>query len=145
VKAARYYGQGDIRVDDIPQPTPGPGQVQVAVDWCGICGSDLHEFLEGPIFIPPKGAPHPITGAELPAVVMGHEFAGVVSDVGAGVTGISEGDRVAVEPYYVCGECSACAAGRARASARRSVDWVTIHSSCHASGRVRTKAVIRSW
>jgi len=86
VKAARYYGQGDIRVDDIPEPTPGPGQVQVAVDWCGICGSDLHEFLEGPIFIPPQGSPHPITGAELPAVVMGHEFAGVVSGVGAGVS-----------------------------------------------------------
>jgi len=112
VKAARYYGQGDIRVDDIPEPTPGPGQVQVAVDWCGICGSDLHEFLEGPIFIPPQGSPHPITGAELPAVVMGHEFAGVVSGVGADVTGVTEGDRVAVEPYYVCGECSACAAGR---------------------------------
>jgi (R,R)-butanediol dehydrogenase/meso-butanediol dehydrogenase/diacetyl reductase len=86
--------------------------VQIAVDWCGICGSDLHEFLEGPIFIPPKGSPHPITGAELPAVVMGHEFAGVVSGVGAEVTGVSEGDRVAVEPYYVCGECSACTAGR---------------------------------
>ena len=43
---------------------------------------------------------------------MGHEFAGVVSGVGAGVTGVTEGDRVAVEPYYVCGECSACAAGR---------------------------------
>ena len=112
MKAARYYGQGDIRIDDIPEPTPGPGQVQIAVDWCGICGSDLHEFLEGPIFIPPKGSPHPITGAELPAVVMGHEFAGVVSGVGADVTGVSEGDRVAVEPYYVCGECSACTAGR---------------------------------
>ena len=105
MKAARYYGQGDIRIDDIPEPTPGPGQVQIAVDWCGICGSDLHEFLESPIFIPPKGSPHPLTGAELPAVVMGHEFAGVVSGVGAGVTGVSEGDRVAVEPYYVCGEC----------------------------------------
>ena len=111
MKAARYYGQGDIRIDDVPEPTPGPGQVQVAVDWCGICGSDLHEFLEGPIFIPPKGSPHPITGAEIP-IVMGHEFAGVVSGVGAGVSGIAEGDRVAVEPYYVCGECAACAAGR---------------------------------
>jgi (R,R)-butanediol dehydrogenase/meso-butanediol dehydrogenase/diacetyl reductase len=83
----------------------------VSVDWCGICGTDLHEFLEGPIFIPQKGAPHPITGAELP-VVMGHEFAGVVSAVGAGVTEVREGDRVAVEPYYVCGECVACAEGR---------------------------------
>ena len=83
----------------------------MAVDWCGICGTDLHEYLEGPIFIPPKGCPHPITGAELP-VVMGHEFAGVVSAVGSGVTNVREGDKVAVEPYYVCGECAACAAGR---------------------------------
>ena len=111
MKAARFHGPGDIRIDEVPEPTPGPGQVQVAVDWCGICGTDLHEFLEGPIFIPPKGSPHPITGAELP-VVMGHEFAGVVSAVGSEVRGVEEGDRVAVEPYYVCGECVACAAGR---------------------------------
>ena len=111
MKAARFHGPGDIRIDDVPEPTPGPGQVQVAVDWCGICGTDLHEYLEGPIFIPPKGSPHPITGAEVP-VVMGHEFAGVVSAVGAGVTNVREGDKVAVEPYYVCGECAACAAGR---------------------------------
>jgi (R,R)-butanediol dehydrogenase / meso-butanediol dehydrogenase / diacetyl reductase len=111
MKAARFYGPGDIRIDDVPEPTPGPGQVQVDVDWCGICGTDLHEYLEGPIFIPPKGSPHPITGAELP-VVMGHEFAGVVSAVGSGVSSVGEGDRVAIEPYYVCGECVACAAGR---------------------------------
>lgn len=111
MRAARFHGPGDIRIDEVPDPQVGPGQVEVSVDWCGICGTDLHEFLEGPIFIPAKGSPHPITGAEVP-VVMGHEFAGVVSAVGAGVTGVQEGDRVAVEPYYVCGECSACASGR---------------------------------
>jgi len=111
MKAARFHGRGDIRVDDVPDPQVGFGQVEVSVDWCGICGTDLHEFLEGPIFIPRGGAPHPITGAELP-VVMGHEFAGVVSGVGTGVTGVREGDRVAVEPYYVCGECVACTSGR---------------------------------
>jgi (R,R)-butanediol dehydrogenase/meso-butanediol dehydrogenase/diacetyl reductase len=111
MKAARFHGRGDIRIDDVPAPQVGPGQVEVSVDWCGICGTDLHEFLEGPIFIPQKGAPHPITGSELP-VVMGHEFAGVVSAVGSGVADVREGDRVAVEPYYVCGECVACTAGR---------------------------------
>jgi (R,R)-butanediol dehydrogenase/meso-butanediol dehydrogenase/diacetyl reductase len=111
VRAARFHGSRDIRIDDVPDPHVLPGQVEVSVDWCGICGTDLHEFLEGPIFIPRKGEPHPITGAELP-VVMGHEFAGVVSAVGSGVTGVSEGDRVAVEPYWVCGKCSACEAGR---------------------------------
>src|SRR5690606_41958842 len=65
-------------IDDVPDPQVGPGQVEVSVDWCGICGTDLHEFLEGPIFIPAEGSPHPLTGSE-PPVVMGHEFAGVVS------------------------------------------------------------------
>jgi (R,R)-butanediol dehydrogenase/meso-butanediol dehydrogenase/diacetyl reductase len=111
MRAARFHGPGDIRIDDVPDPRVQPGQVEVSVDWCGICGTDLHEFLEGPIFIPPKGAPHPLTGVEMP-VVLGHEFAGVVSAVGSGVTGISEGDRVAVEPYWVCGKCPACEAGR---------------------------------
>ncbi|MHA6794135.1 2,3-butanediol dehydrogenase [Pseudonocardia bannensis] len=111
MKAARFHGRGDIRIDEVPDPQVGPGQVEVAVDWCGICGTDLHEYLEGPIFIPAPGAPHPITGETLP-VVMGHEFAGVVSAVGSGVTGVSEGQRVAVEPYYVCGKCAACQAGR---------------------------------
>src|SRR4249920_723098 len=111
MKAARFHGPGDIRIDDIPEPSVGPGQVKVDVDWCCICGTDLHEYLEGPIFIPPKGSPHPLTGQEMP-VVMGHEFAGVVSEVGSGVTNVKEGDRVAVEPYDVCGECSACAIGR---------------------------------
>lgn len=111
MRAARFHGPGDIRIDDVPEPEVGPGQVEVSVDWCGICGTDLHEYLEGPIFIPAKGAPHPITGGEVP-VVMGHEFAGVVSKLGAGVTGLAEGDRVAVEPYYVCGTCPACAIGR---------------------------------
>lgn len=111
MKAARYHGRGDIRIDEVPEPEVGPRQVKVAVDWCGICGSDLHEFLEGPLFIPAPGNPHPITGETLP-VVMGHEFAGTVAELGSAVTGLNVGDRVAVEPYYVCGTCSACAAGR---------------------------------
>jgi (R,R)-butanediol dehydrogenase/meso-butanediol dehydrogenase/diacetyl reductase len=111
VKAARYHGRGDIRVEDLPEPHAGPGQVQVAVEWCGICGTDLHEYLEGPIFAPTPQAPHPLTGGAVP-ITLGHEFAGVVSEIGEGVTGLSEGDRVVVEPYDVCGTCVACRSGR---------------------------------
>ena len=58
MRAARFHGRGDIRVDEVPEPVTGPGQVMIDVEWCGICGTDLHEFLEGPIFIPSSGAPH---------------------------------------------------------------------------------------
>ncbi|HWN25987.1 MAG TPA: alcohol dehydrogenase catalytic domain-containing protein, partial [Actinomycetospora sp.] len=111
MKAARYHGRGDIRVEDLPEPHAGPGQVQVAVEWCGICGTDLHEYLDGPIFAPTPQAPHPLTGGAVP-ITLGHEFAGVVSEIGEGVTGLSEGDRVVVEPYDVCGTCVACRSGR---------------------------------
>ena len=57
MKAARFYNKGDIRIEDIPEPTVAPGTVGINVAWCGICGTDLHEFMEGPIFIPPCGHP----------------------------------------------------------------------------------------
>ena len=50
MKAARFHGPGDIRIDDVPEPAVRPGTVKVEVEWCGICGTDLHEYLEGPIF-----------------------------------------------------------------------------------------------
>lgn len=111
MKAARYYGQKDIRVEQVAEPTVGPGQVGVRVEWCGICGTDLHEFLEGPIFAPAAGSPHPLTGESVP-VTLGHEFAGVVDEVGDGVTHVAVGDRVVVEPYLTCGTCPPCRAGR---------------------------------
>src|SRR5918992_4546892 len=97
MKAAVYHGREDVRVEDVPEPQVRPGTVKVAVDWCGICGSDLHEFLDGPIFVPTPDNPHPITGETLP-LVMGHEFAGRVVDVGDGVSRVQPGDEVAVEP-----------------------------------------------
>ena len=62
MKAAMYYGNKDIRIEDIPEPTVRPGTVKVKIEWCGICGTDLHEYLDGPIFAPPAGSPHPLTG-----------------------------------------------------------------------------------
>lgn len=111
MKAARFHGRGDIRVDEVPEPQVRPGTVLVEVEWCGICGSDLHEYLEGPIFVPTAEAPHPLTGESMP-VTLGHEFAGVVAEVGAGVDDVRVGDRVVVEPYVVCGRCDACRQGR---------------------------------
>ena len=100
MKAARYYDQRDIRIEDIPEPELKPGTVAIDVAWCGICGTDLHEYLEGPIFIPPKGSPHPISGEEAP-ITMGHEFSGTITALGDGVTDLEVGQNVVVEPYII--------------------------------------------
>ena len=100
MKAARYYDRGDIRIDEIPEPPVAAGEVGIDVAWCGICGSDLHEYAEGPIFVPPAGHPQPLSGESAP-VTLGHEMSGVVSAVGEGVTDLAVGDHVVVEPYII--------------------------------------------
>jgi (R,R)-butanediol dehydrogenase / meso-butanediol dehydrogenase / diacetyl reductase len=110
MKAAVFHGQKDIRLEEVQEPEVGEGNVKVKVDWCGICGTDLHEYLAGPIFIPPVGSPHPITGDTLP-LTLGHEFAGEVVEVGDGSAEVNTGDRVAIEPVFRCGECAACQRG----------------------------------
>jgi (R,R)-butanediol dehydrogenase/meso-butanediol dehydrogenase/diacetyl reductase len=110
MKASLYYGKHDLRVEDIPEPEVRPGTVKVKVEWTGICGTDLHEYEDGPIFCPAPGHPHPITGESVP-VVLGHEMAGTVVEVGEGVTHVAPGDRVAIEPYITCGECEYCVNG----------------------------------
>lgn len=100
MKAARYYDRGDIRIEDIPEPALEPGTVGIDIAYCGICGSDLHEYLEGPIFVPPAGHPHPVSGESAP-LTMGHEMSGVVNALGEGVTDLAVGDRVVVEPYIL--------------------------------------------
>ncbi|QIO22831.1 2,3-butanediol dehydrogenase [Haloarcula sp. JP-L23] len=108
MKAAVYYGPGDVRVEDVPTDDVGPDDVRIDVAWCGICGTDLHEYLGGPIFTPAE--PHPRTGESLP-VTIGHELSGVVSEVGEDVTRLSEGARVVVEPNIPCHDCYYCEEG----------------------------------
>ena len=110
MRAARFHGQKDIRIEDVPEPQLRPGAVKLKVAWCGICGTDLHEYLEGPIFIPSPGHPHPLSHEDAP-VTLGHEFSGTVEAIGEGVTHIAVGDNVVVEPYFVCDECTSCKAG----------------------------------
>jgi len=110
MKAARFHGQKDIRIEEIPEPELRPGTVKLKVAWCGICGTDLHEYLEGPIFISAPGHPHPLSHENAP-VTMGHEFSGTVEEVGEGVTDVEVGENVVVEPYFVCNECAPCKEG----------------------------------
>ncbi len=110
MKALRWYKAGDIRIEDIPEPVVRDDDVKIRVKWCGICGSDLHEYLMGPIFIP-VDRPHPLSGEKAP-VVLGHEFSGEVAEVGKNVTHVKPGDRVVVEPLLACGQCHGCRSGR---------------------------------
>jgi (R,R)-butanediol dehydrogenase/meso-butanediol dehydrogenase/diacetyl reductase len=110
MKAAVWHAQRDIRVVEVGAPPgAGPGEAVIEVALCGICGTDLHEFTDGPQYIPQE--PHPLTGVAAP-VVMGHEFAGTVVEVGPGVTRARVGDRVAVSPIQSCQQCAACVRGQ---------------------------------
>ena len=109
MRALRFHTARDLRIEDVPAPsTPGEGEVLVRVVTCGICGTDLHEYVAGPIVTPVD--PHPLTGARNPQI-LGHEFAGDVVAVGPGVTRVTEGDRVAIMPLAYCGHCAYCRRG----------------------------------
>jgi (R,R)-butanediol dehydrogenase/meso-butanediol dehydrogenase/diacetyl reductase len=109
MRAARFYDKGDIRVEDVEVPTvKARDEVLVEVSWCGICGTDLHEYLVGPIVTPVQ--PHPLTGATLPQT-LGHEFSARVVEAGPDVTDVRVGDRVAIMPAIVCGRCAYCRRG----------------------------------
>lgn len=112
MKALRYYGKDDVRLEDIPVPEMKPGHVRITPAYTGICGSDLHLVVDGPM--PPAPSvdePHPLSGETRP-VTFGHEFSGTVTELADDVDGLSVGDSVVVEPYIVCGECERCQEGR---------------------------------
>jgi (R,R)-butanediol dehydrogenase / meso-butanediol dehydrogenase / diacetyl reductase len=100
MKAAVYHGPRDIRIEEVPEPEPGPGAVLVEVTRNGICGSDLHTYLG-------SGAAH----LHLPGIVLGHEFAGTVRAVGRDVDDLAVGAVVAVAPIEWCGTCAPCREG----------------------------------
>src|SRR5438309_4616322 len=109
MRALRFHAARDLRIEDVPAPAePGGGEVVVRVASCGICGTDLHEYVAGPIVTPTE--PHPLTGARNPQI-LGHEFAGEVVATGADVKAVADGDRVAIMPLAYCGRCAYCRRG----------------------------------
>jgi (R,R)-butanediol dehydrogenase/meso-butanediol dehydrogenase/diacetyl reductase len=109
VRAARFHGKSDIRVEDVDVPAVrADDDVLVEVLFCGICGTDLHEYMVGPIVTPTT--PHPLTGATLPQT-LGHEFSARVVETGSDVSDVAVGDRVAIMPAIVCGRCHYCRRG----------------------------------
>ena len=109
MRALRFHAARDLRIEDVAEPgPPGPTQVTVAPRWCGICGTDLHEYTSGPIVTPSE--PHALTGATLPQI-LGHEFSAEVVAIGSAVNRVEVGDRIAVMPLIYCGRCDYCRRG----------------------------------
>ncbi|RAL59549.1 hypothetical protein DID88_006543 [Monilinia fructigena] len=108
MKAARYYGIGDIRIEDVVEPSCKEGQIKIKPAFVGICGTDLHEYLGGPTLI--SASPHAVTHEQIP-ITMGHEFSGTIIEIGAGVTGFQIGQKVVVQPTIADETCPACKRG----------------------------------
>ncbi len=100
MNAVVFYGKHDVRLEQCAAPHAQAGQVLVQVHACGVCGTDVH------IFNGDKGSTD-----TTPPTILGHEFAGIVTEVGDSVTGFSVGDRVAVDPNILCGSCYYCKNG----------------------------------
>ena len=98
MRAAVFHGAGDIRVEAVPRPRPGPGEALIRVTMTTICGTDVH-ILKGE---------YPVR----PGLVVGHEPVGVIEELGAGVVGYEVGERVLVGAITPCGQCHACLGGK---------------------------------
>jgi L-iditol 2-dehydrogenase len=98
VKALLLSQYKHLEIADLPKPTPGHGEVLISVAACGICGSDVHGY---------DGS----SGRRIPPIVMGHEAAGTIAALGAGVSGFAEGDRVTFDSTIFCGACNNCRRG----------------------------------
>lgn len=97
MKAAVFYEPKHLQLENRPSPKVGPGDVLVQISACGVCGTDLHIF-DGEAKVQPP-------------VIMGHEYAGTIVEVGAQVTGLQAGDHVAIDPNIACGHCLYCRKG----------------------------------
>lgn len=97
MRAAVYRGEHTVVIEEVPVPPVGPAQVLLEISHCGICGSDLHLMMED---------------WGTPGMRGGHEFSGVVVEVGADVQGWAPGDRAVGGPVPGCGECRQCLTGR---------------------------------
>ena len=97
MQANVFHGVDDIRIEEVPRPSPGPGEAVIRVTLTTICGTDLH-ILRGE---------YPVR----PGLIIGHEPVGVIAELGAGVTGYEVGERVLVGAITPCGQCGACLSG----------------------------------
>lgn len=106
MRAARWYARGDIRIDTVHVPSPAPDEALIRVLYCGICGTDLEEFRDGPVTIPTS--PHPVSGHCAP-LTLGHEVVGQVVIAAADGSGPPVGQIVIPDVVVGCGTCWWCA------------------------------------
>lgn len=134
MEALVIHAPGDLRIEDVPTPELGPGQLRVRVRCGGICGSDLHYYQHGGFGTVRVKEP----------MVLGHEVAGMIEAVGAGAGGFAPGERVAISPSRPCGLCRYCQQGlqnhcldmRYYGSAMRTP---------HVQGAFRQEIVVEHW
>lgn len=137
MRAAVYYGARDVRIEEAPDPAePGPGELLLRVHACSICGTDVSEYLHGPLMIP-LAARHPGSG-HLGPTIMGHEFVGEVVAADEGTTFVA-GQRVVAGAGNWCGACRWCQQGRPNLCAQYFVYGLHAHGGLASYVRVPAK------
>lgn len=109
MKAMVYRGNRKLDLEEVPDPVAGYGEVVIKVDYCGICATDIEEYIYGPNFIDAH-KPNMVTGEKMPFIT-GHEITGTVSEVGAETKRDLFGKRVVLDGILSCKKCSRCDAG----------------------------------
>ena len=101
MKAAVFYGPNQpLKIEEVPTPEPGPGQLLIKTAACGVCHTDLH-YID-----------HGVPTFKKPPLILGHEPSGTVAALGANVSSFKEGDKVLLPAVLTCGQCAFCRTGR---------------------------------
>ncbi len=134
MKALVIHAAKDLRIEEIQAGLPGPGQVGIAIQTGGICGSDLHYYNHGGFGTVRLREP----------MILGHEIAGTINAIGEGVTGLSVGDRVAVSPSRPCNHCRYCLKGQQNQCLNMQF-YGSAMPMPHIQGGFRQQLVAESW
>jgi len=105
-----YYGNKNLRLENVPEPEPNENEVKIKIDLCGICATDIEEYEYGPKFIS-FDTPHPLTQTKVPLII-GHEITGTIVSLGKNVINTEIGTKVVLDGTISCMECDQCISGK---------------------------------
>jgi L-idonate 5-dehydrogenase len=134
MRAVVIHAPRDLRIDPVTVADPGPGEVRVRLAAGGICGSDLHYYQDGGFGTVRIKEP----------MILGHEVAGAVVEVGSGVKGIAAGQRIAINPSRPCGQCRYCLEGQANHCLNMRF-YGSAMPTPHINGAFRQEMIIETW